>query len=58
MEKELDLNIKSAIMWQLQHIVKNSTSAKFANLAMQEIDKVSSVVELSHFKSLVGLMHV
>lgn len=39
MEK-LDTNIKSAMLWQLQHIVKNLTGAKFSTAAQAETEKV------------------
>lgn len=40
MEK-LDLNIKAAILWQLQHLVKNLTNSKFLKAAQTETEKVS-----------------
>lgn len=39
MEK-LDLNIKAAILWQLQHLVKNLTNSKFLKAAQTETEKV------------------
>lgn len=39
MEK-IDLNIKSAVVWQLEYMVKNLTNSKFFNAAQTETEKV------------------
>ena len=41
MQSELEINIKTAIIWQLQHLVKNLTNTKFLNAAQTETEKVS-----------------
>jgi hypothetical protein len=40
MERELEIDIKTAIIWQLQHLVKNLTNIKFFNAAQLETDKI------------------
>jgi helix-turn-helix protein len=40
MQSELEINIKTAIIWQLQHLVKNLTNTKFLNAAQTETEKV------------------
>ena len=41
MLEKLDINIKAAVLWQLQHLVKTLTTGKHLNAALAETEKVS-----------------
>lgn len=49
MQSELEINIKTAILWQLQHLVKNLTNTKFLNAAQTETEKVSDFRQNKNF---------
>jgi helix-turn-helix protein len=61
MQSELEINIKTAIIWQLQHLVKNLTNTKFLNAAQTETEKVSDfrqniiLYNIEYFRSLKNL---
>jgi hypothetical protein len=41
--QKLEINIKAAVLWQLQHLVKNLTTGKFLSAAQSETEKVRSL---------------